>query len=137
MHDIMVANYRSFKKDYDDSYFVKFARTDLLFEDSKFVVVLPDCSKDVVREGTSLNHCVGSYVDKIISGDCYICFLRSVSSRDVSLVTLEIKGTSLIQAKGSYNRSLRSEEFVFLRKFCKEKNLNLDVKCEEELLVVD
>jgi len=126
MHDIISVNHKVFKTDYDEFKFSELVRGDLEFVGRKFRVVVPKCTKDIVSEGTSLNHCVGSYVERILRGDCYIFFLRCSFSDD-SLVTLELSGDNLVQAKGSYNRVLLPDERNFLISYCKSKNLSFNV----------
>jgi len=123
MHDIISANYNAHKKEYDELKFQQMMRKELLYKDREFCIVLPESSKDIVREGTDLNHCVSSYVDKVLQGSTYIAFLRATKKPEQSLVTVEVQDTRVIQAKGSYNRAMTPEEKKFLEKFCKQKKL--------------
>ena len=123
MHDIISANYKSFKKDYNKILFANAMRPALEYKDKKFCVVVPKDPKDVVSEGTSLNHCVSSYVDKIIEGKTYITFLRRSNEPDRSLVTLELAGDEIVQAKGAYNRALSTDEASFLVRYAKKVGL--------------
>jgi hypothetical protein len=123
MHDILTANYNSYKQTYDERAFLKRKRDDLIYADTDYCIVLPESTKDVVREGTELNHCVASYVDKIIKGETYIMFLRCIKTKEASLVTVEVKNNEIVQAKGSYNRKMNDEEKAFMTKFCKLKKL--------------
>lgn len=125
MHDIITANFKSFKKEYNEELFLKMQKPELEFEDKKFCVVVPNNSKDIISEGTSLNHCVSSYVDRILNGETYIFFLRETEDKDKSLITLELKNGSVVNAKGSYNRQTSPEERKFLEKYCKKSELRL------------
>jgi len=127
MHDIFSANFKAFKKEYNEQMFMEKMRKDLEHEDKEFCVMVPVSTKDVVSEGTSLNHCVSSYVDRIIEGETYIAFLRRLEEKNKSLVTLEIKENKLVTAKGSYNRPITQEENEYLLKFCKEKQLEMAI----------
>lgn len=128
MHDIIMANYESYKKEYDELLFKECVRDELEYTaDNKFVIVLPETSKDIVREGTDLNHCVSSYVDKIMRKETFICFLRLKKKKDESLVTVEVIGDRIVQAKGSYNRKMTDEERKFLEKFGRVKKLRYEV----------
>ena len=73
------------------------------------------------------NHCVASYVDRIINGRTYIMFLRYTTLPKDSLITLELKDNKILQAKGSYNRPVTDDEHKFLEKYCKEKKIELCV----------
>ena len=125
MHDIITSNYNSFKKEYAEDLFAKRQIKELECKEKVYCVINPKISKDVISEGTSLNHCVGSYIDKIINGQTNILFLRLAKEPENSLVTLEVIDKELTQAKGAYNRKPTEEEAKFLIKYCKEKELGL------------
>ena len=59
------------------------------FEDDKFAIIAPQTISAVVKEGRELSHCVGGYVDRIISGRSVILFVREKSDIYKRLVTLE------------------------------------------------
>jgi len=125
MHDILTANYNAYKTEYDEIAFEHKMRKDMVFEEGKFCIVIPNCSKDVVREGTELNHCVSSYVKKIIKGQTYIMFLRLKKTPEDSLVTVELKNETISEALGSYNRHINEEESAFLVRLVKTKGLRI------------
>ncbi|MEG1036595.1 MAG: PcfJ domain-containing protein [Anaerovoracaceae bacterium] len=61
--------------------------------------------KELIFEGKILNHCVGSYADKILRGDSMICFIRKKDEPDVPYFTLEIsKRNEIKQCYGFGNR---------------------------------
>lgn len=100
------------------------ARVELLskyeYEDKKlgFKMIIPKESMDLKREGTALNHCVGSYVDKFIRGDSNIFFIRRIEDPDKSLATVELDNCyRLVQSRGFCNRDLYKEEKEFLNKW--------------------
>ena len=125
MHDIINANYKAYKRYYDEKKFKELYNTKLIYEGKKFCVIIPETTKDIIREGTDLNHCVGSYVDKILDKKCYIMFLREKEKKEESLVTIELIGKEITQAKGSYNRSITQEEKEFLEEYCKKQKFEL------------
>jgi hypothetical protein len=127
MHDIILANYEAYKRVFDEELFAKVQKPELEFNDKEYCMVIPKSSKEVVSEGTSLNHCVSSYVDKIISGKTLILFLRKKERPENSLVTVEFKEKKIVQAKGSYNRKIDEHELSFLQKFCKAKEIELEI----------
>ena len=126
MHDIISANHKAFKQTYDEPLFLEQVRKhDVTFANKEFCVVPPQSSKCIIREGMELNHCVGSYIPRIIKGDVMICFLRKKQAPEEGLVTLEISNNRVVQAAGAYNRKLTEEERKFLEKFCKTKKIQL------------
>jgi hypothetical protein len=127
MHDIIMANFNAYKKDYNELLFKEKAKPDLEYKNHKYCMLIPKISKDIIAEGTNLNHCVSSYVDKVIRGETYILFMRMIELEDSSLVTVEFKDNAIVQARGSYNRDLIKEEKEFLEEYCKAKKLTLKV----------
>lgn len=123
MHDIISANYNSYKCEYDEQLFKNLMKKELEHTGNKYCVVVPRSSKDIIAEGTDLNHCVSSYVERVLKQDVYIVFLREKKNPDSSLVTVEIKGKKVVQAAGSYNRRLEKDEKKYLLNYCKEKKL--------------
>ena len=117
MHDILTSNFNAYKKEYDEILFEKLKKPELEFKDKVFCIIVPKNSKEIISEGTSLNQCVGSYVDKILREETYIFFLRKTETSEESLITLELKNNKIVQAKGSYNRPLNEEERKFLGKY--------------------
>ena len=59
------------------------------FEDDKYAVIAPQTPSAVVKEGRELNHCVGGYINRIISGTSIILFIREKKDIYKRLVTLE------------------------------------------------
>jgi hypothetical protein len=125
MHDIITANHNAFIREYDEVEFARIAKTELEAESEEFCVMIPKESKDIIREGTELNHCVSSYVDRILKGETYIMFMRLTKEKDRARITLELKDNKIVQAAGSYNRPLEQEEKKYLERYCREKKLQL------------
>lgn len=88
-----------------------------------YVIVVPKESSDLIKEGDSLSHCVASYVDDVINGKCKILFMRLASNPDQSFITIEVRDGNIRQARGSCNRNLTNEEWVFVRKWAERKEL--------------
>ena len=90
-------------------------------ENSGYAIISPETSKDLQKEGLSLNHCVGTYINKYIEGRCKIFFMRKIDAKDQSLVTIELnKNNELVQAKGKHNRDITIEERAFIKKWLKK-----------------
>lgn len=132
MHDIVQMNFR-YKEDEIKN--KKFAtqikdRKHLEFvsknKELPYIVKNPIVTKDLVKEGSSLSHCVSVYIDKVIDGKTFINFLRFKSKEEESLLTLEIQGDKLYNAKGFGNRLPNQKEKEFLQLYCKEKSLEPD-----------
>lgn len=93
------------------------------FKSKDHLVVAPEVPDDLVKEGNILGHCVASYVHKIRKGKSKILFLRREA--ETPLVTVEIQGNKIVQARGKMNFPPKQEEMVALIKFAKKFNLSL------------
>jgi len=129
MHGIITQNFDAYKKEYNEELFKEVQKPELCYSDSssEYCVIAPMSSKELISEGTSLNHCVASYVDKVIEDRTLIMFLRKKDKMSESLVTLEITDGVLTQAKGSYNRNVTDDELKFITKYAKAKQLALRI----------
>jgi hypothetical protein len=128
MHDIINSNFKAFKKNYDENKFEELIKFELEYETKQFSILVPKSPKEIIDEGVQLNHCVGSYVDRILRGECYIFFLRMTEEKEKSILTLEMKDNKITQCKGSYNRSPTVEELQFLNNYCQKKKLIMENK---------
>lgn len=79
-----------------------------------YQIVAPKTIADVVKEGTSLNHCVSSYTDKIIDGLADVVFVRKCSDPTVSFVTVEIdpSTSSFVQIKAKFDSDVTDENIL-------------------------
>lgn len=61
---------------------------------------------EIVEEGRLLHHCVGGdqYLKKHNDGKSFILFLRETKRQDIPLVTVEIRGETIIQWYGAYDK---------------------------------
>ncbi|MGL4425054.1 MAG: PcfJ domain-containing protein [Cetobacterium sp.] len=124
-HDIVVRNYNSFKVEHSEEFFSSIRRVDLEHKGKEYSIVYPTSYKDIQKEGASLNHCVASYVERVMNGTTHILFLRKTSEIEESLVTVEVRDDRIVQYKGSYNRGLTEKEIDFLKTYAEKKKLKL------------
>ena len=62
-----------------------------LYGNDRFIVVAPAHPIDLVTEGQVLSHCVGDYVDEVVSGESKIYFVRHAEAPDEPYCTVELK----------------------------------------------
>lgn len=87
------------------------------FEYGDFVVVVPKEGKDLVREGQEMHHCVGSYVDKVVNGECSIVFIRHKDNPDKCYLTCQVYENGRIgQYYLAYDKYISSEEDIAFKK---------------------
>lgn len=76
----------------------------------KYAFIFPKDESEIVKEGKTLHHCVGSYAKKhFVYGTSIIVFVRDKAHRETPLYTLELKNNRIIQLKGERNKSADEE----------------------------
>lgn len=100
---------------------------DLEYSAMGYCIVVPTEPRELADEGINLSHCVGSYIDRVASGECHILFLRRRSAPEQSLVTLQLIGQSICQAQGMNRRNITQEERKFLNHWGHEKKIDIAV----------
>ena len=91
------------------------------YRGKKYIVVAPKNSNDLKKEGDTLNHCVASYIKRVIDGECLIYFLRI--DKDESLITFEVRHNDIVQVRGLHNRKPNENEIQALKDFAKYRKL--------------
>ena len=95
-------------------------------KDGKWAVLVPKDAGDLVREGSELSHCVGSYAKYVIDGSMRICFLRKTENLDKPLLTLSVNASDCCTTYlGFDNRDAVAEEVFALREWTKARGLTL------------
>lgn len=73
------------------------------FEMGDYLIRCAVSANEIIREGKTLQHCVGGYAQRHMSGALTICFLRRRDAPHKSLYTIEIQGNRLMQIHGFQN----------------------------------
>ena len=96
-------------------------------EDKTYSIVRPKNADDVKHEGSALNHCVASYISKVLKRNCLIVFLRKTKATNKPLVTIEVENKAIVQARGASNRSITEEEYRAICEYAKKNKLKVRV----------
>ena len=82
------------------------ARRKLQLELDGFAFLLPKQLEDLIAEGKTLHHCVGSssYVKKHKSGETTIIFVRPADDKTHPFFTMEYRAGRIIQLRGKHNQ---------------------------------
>lgn len=81
------------------------------FEYGDYKVVIPTTARDIITEGQEMHHCVGSYVNRVLENDCYICFIRHKNTPDIPYITCQVYTNGEIgQYFLAYDRYISSEK---------------------------
>lgn len=94
------------------------------YNGKEYFVVAPKNSNDLKKEGDTLNHCVASYIKRVIDGECLIYFLRK--DKEESLITFEVRHNDIVQVRGLHNRKPNDKEIQALKEFAKYRKLGCD-----------
>ena len=116
-HQIVVRNYNRFKEEYDEQAFQRRVYKTLAWSYKGYLVCVPQSTQDIKDEAVQQNNCVASYIDRVIRGECQIVFLRNSQLPDKSLVTLEVRGNRVVQAKQRYNQEPTPEQWDIIHKY--------------------
>lgn len=74
-----------------------------LYWSDELLIRAPVNAGEIVEEGKRLEHCVGGYADRHLSGKTTILFLRRRDKPHVPLVTIEMDGNTIRQVYGYRN----------------------------------
>lgn len=111
------------------------------YQGERYCIVAPKGIADIIKEGTSLKHCIHTcdfYFDRIERRESYLLFLRWKERPDTPYYTLEVEPSGNIRQKRTLgdNQNADFQEAVgFLKKWQKEIKKRL-TKEEEELAAV-
>lgn len=85
-------------------------------------IVVPRALDQIVQEGKSLGHCVGSYVERVQEGKTIILFIRNTNKIDKPFYTLEYKNKFVVQCRGFRNKNTTPEINQFIDEWLKWVN---------------
>ena len=98
----------------------------LEMSDSNYSIIACKDLMDLVKEGRSLSHCVGSYVTSVSEGREYILFLRKNDDIDTPYFTIDVTPEGRVrQIHGYGNCNLDKEIKPFVNKWAKKFNLDI------------
>lgn len=129
-HRVATKNYSAHYTTEQEVLFMKAYESFKKWEGEEYQVTAPENIADLKSEGTELNHCVFSYVPRVIRDDSKVYFLRKKDN--LPLVTLEIKGTEIIQMAGFSNRDLTDAETEAVKAFAKDRKMTIRGLEEDE-----
>lgn len=128
-HDITSRNYEVKLTEEQDEMFENAYKNFKPFvtEDRAYSIVRPKNADDVKHEGSELNHCVATYISRVLKRNCLIAFLRKADKLDKPLVTIEIENGAIVQARGASNRSITQDEYKAICEYAKKNKLKVRV----------
>lgn len=122
-HDISARNYKVKVSEEEEKIFAERYKDWKNYKGSVYSLIAPTKTSDVKAEGCKMNHCVASYIHRIVKGECLIVFMRKTDNLEEPLVTVEIRNNAIVQYKGKHNRNLTETEKNFLKSYANKKNM--------------
>ncbi len=98
------------------------------YEDAVYSIRPAKDAGEIIMEGLTLHHCVGSngYLQNHHAGKSIILFLRPVTAKDIPYVTIEINGSRIIQWYGRNDKKPDEEKIDrWLKKYIEMLNLGI------------
>lgn len=123
-HDITSRNHKVIVEKEKEKIFTSRYKDFKEYKGKMYYVVAPKNSDDLKREGDRLNHCVASYIKRVIDGECLIYFLRT--NKEESLITFEVRHNAIVQVRGLHNRKPTEKEKQALIDFAKCRKMEVD-----------
>ena len=124
-HDITSRNHKIVVEKENEEKFIERYKDFKNYYGKNYMVIKPKNSNDLKQEGDNLNHCVASYIKRVIDGECLIYFLRE--QKDESLITFEVRNDRVVQIKGKHNRKPTKEELKAIQEFAKYRKMEVAV----------
>lgn len=81
------------------------------YEDDNYIIYPAPSIQDLVEESKQQKNCVRTYCERVANNKSQIYFMRKKTELEKSLVTIEVYGNKIIQARVKYNK-LPSEELM-------------------------
>lgn len=124
-HDITSRNHKVVVEKENEEVFKSRYKDFKTYHNNKgYMVIAPKDSNDLKKEGDRLNHCVASYIKRVIDNECLIYFLRK--DKEESLITFEVRHNTIVQVRGLHNRKPMKNEIQALQDFAKARGLEIN-----------
>lgn len=93
------------------------------WEYGDYIIKAPGTADEITKEGQTLRHCVGSYLERVAKREKIILFLRKKEKPEEPFYTIEInpKQCEVQQCRGKKNKSKTKEVEKVINRFKKEK----------------
>lgn len=100
------------------------------YSDDNYLIKVPECYLDFRHEANAQHHCVCSYYDRVLRGQCIILFVRRRQEPDKAFCTVEIRNVegkmTVIQNRTMYNREAPEDARAFLEKAVRKAQKTAD-----------
>lgn len=118
-HRIAARNFNRLKQKFSEDGYAKVRdeNQDLKWTVDDFKFIYPKTTQDIKDEASMQQHCVASYIQRVIDGQCHIIFMRYKDDPGQALITLEVRDGRVTQSKGKFNRDPYQPEVEAIKKY--------------------
>lgn len=116
-HQITSRTYSRWKQEYNEELFAKRVNSKMEAIIGNYKFIYPKTTNDIKQEAVMQSNCVASYIDRVINGECDIILMRDKNNIDNSLVTVEVRGGKVVQARQRFNESVTENQQKALNKY--------------------
>lgn len=85
------------------------------------VIMAPKDADELIKEGQTLHHCVGTYIKRIAEGQTVVLFIRKAEAPEEPYCTMEVANGKIIQCRGKNNADMTEKLKNILNRFEKTK----------------
>lgn len=95
-----------------------------------YIVIAPQTADEIMKEGQTLHHCVGNYIERVAKGKTIVLFLRNKEKPEEPYYTIEVDPVSKLieQCRGSHNSSMSNDIEKVIQRYKKDKLAPLSYK---------
>ncbi len=86
-----------------------------------YMIHVPKSADEVIKEGHTLHHCVGTYLESIANGSTVVLMLRRKDNPAEPFYTVEVRNGEVWQCRGKCNASMDSKIKKVMDRFKQEK----------------
>lgn len=84
--------------------------------------------QSVYEEGSKMHHCVSNYISKYSRGSAVLFSMRRMHmGKRERLVTIEVTGDKITEARGACNRNIFNQERGIIRLWAENEGLNMAI----------
>jgi len=118
-HDDATNKFNTIKQELEDkTYGVIYQELKKIeFMDHGLRIIVPKSLNEILQEGKDMNHCVGSYVDRVARGDTVILFIRQSNNPTEAFCTMEYQNGHIIQVRGKSNAKTTEQVDTFTKEW--------------------
>ncbi|MGN7241058.1 PcfJ domain-containing protein [Priestia megaterium] len=127
LHDTLMVPFLQVERPYQEILYTKDEKnkmeSDMLMSD----FLLAKSNHELIKAGSLLNICVGSYAEAALQKKLYIVLIRSKESGRIThcLEIIHKRGWALVQAKGKYNQIPVAAMQEDIQRYCEQKGITI------------